>query len=89
MICDYRLGGGLDGIATIARLQSEYNDDLPAILVTGDTGPDRLAEAVASRLPLLHKPVEHVRLRREIDRLLAGDGITGPVAPALPPPVYG
>ena len=88
LICDYRLGDGIDGIATIARLQSEYNDDLPAILITGDTGPDRLAEAVASRLPLIHKPVEHGRLRREIDRVLASEAAMDRAGPALLPPGF-
>jgi len=30
---------------------------LPALLITGDTAPVRLREALTSGLPLLHKPV--------------------------------
>ena len=71
LICDYRLRDGENGIETVLRLQSEYNDELPAILVTGDTAPERLLEAQASGLLLLHKPVEHTRLRHAIGEQLA------------------
>jgi len=39
IICDYRLRDGENGIAVIERLQSEYNEDIPAVLITGDTAP--------------------------------------------------
>jgi signal transduction histidine kinase len=62
IICDYRLHGE-DGIAVIRRLQQEFNDDIPAMLVTGDTAPERLQEARESGLILLHKPLSAERLR--------------------------
>ncbi len=71
LICDYRLRGGEDGIAVIRRLQEEYNDDLPALLITGDTAPERLIEAKASGLQLLHKPVTEGALRDAMARLTA------------------
>ena len=43
---------------------------IPAMLITGDTAPDRLAEAQASRLLLLHKPVSNGRLRAAIVNLV-------------------
>ena len=69
IICDYRLRGGENGIAVIRQLLSEYNEDIPSILLTGDTAPDRLAEATASGLTLLHKPVTNARLRAAIGNL--------------------
>ena len=57
LICDHRLRGGENGIALVERLRAEYNQRIPAMLVTGDTAPDRLTEAAASGLLLLHKPV--------------------------------
>jgi CheY-like chemotaxis protein len=66
IISDYRLQDGEDGISVIRRLQSEFNDDIPAILVTGDTAPDRLTEARASGFLLLHKPLSADRLRTAI-----------------------
>ncbi len=70
IICDYRLRGGENGIEVIRRLQSEYNEDIPAVLITGDTAPDRLAEAKASGFLLLHKPVVNVKLRATISHLM-------------------
>ena len=69
LICDYRLRAGEDGLAVIRRLQDEYNDDLPALLITGDTAPERLLEAEASGLILLHKPVMDHALRAAITSL--------------------
>ena len=71
IICDYRLRDGENGIAVIERLRSEYNEAIPAMLITGDTAPDRLAEARASGLLLLHKPVSNGKLRAAITNLIA------------------
>ena len=57
IICDYRLRDGENGIGVIKRLQSNYNERVPAVLITGDTASDRLQEAQESGLVLLHKPV--------------------------------
>jgi signal transduction histidine kinase/CheY-like chemotaxis protein len=72
MICDYRLRAHENGIRVIERLRSEYNDDeIPGMLITGDTAPDRLREAQESGLLLLHKPVSNARLRAAISHLVA------------------
>jgi two-component system, sensor histidine kinase len=73
IICDYRLGGQENGIAVVRRLQSEYNDNIPALLITGDTAPDRLKDAQASGLPLLHKPVTGARLQAALAKLLSDE----------------
>jgi CheY-like chemotaxis protein len=70
IICDYRLRADETGLQVIERLRAEYNDDIPALLITGDTAPDRLAEAVGSGLLLLHKPVANSRLRAAVNNLL-------------------
>ena len=69
IISDYRLRDDENGIATIERLRSEFNIDIPAILITGDTAPDRLREATASDCFLMHKPVSNSRLRAAIVNL--------------------
>lgn len=71
IICDYRLRNGEHGIEVIERLRAEYNETIPAMLITGDTAPDRLTEAQASGLLLLHKPVSNGRLRAAAIRLMA------------------
>jgi two-component system, sensor histidine kinase len=69
IISDYRLRENENGIATIERLRTEFNNDIPAILITGDTAPDRIREASLSDCLLMHKPVSNSRLRAAIVNL--------------------
>jgi two-component system, sensor histidine kinase len=66
IICDYRLRGEENGITVIRRLQAECKQPVPAVLISGDTAEDRLIEARASGLELLHKPVHNSKLRAVI-----------------------
>ena len=77
MICDYRLPGEENGVDVIERLRSEYNETIPAMLVTGDTAPGRLADAEASGLLLLHKPVANSRLRAAMFNLIGASESEG------------
>jgi signal transduction histidine kinase len=70
IICDYRLRDHENGIAVVRRLQSEFNADIPALLITGDTAPERLQEAQESGFFLLHKPVANAKLRAAIGNLI-------------------
>ncbi len=70
IICDYRLAGGETGIQAIHLLRAEYNEDVAAMLITGDTAPDRLIEARQGGFLLLHKPVSNGRLRAAVTNLL-------------------
>lgn len=54
IISDYRLRGGVDGLAVIARLRDLLAADLPAILLTGETSVG--GEAVQAGVRILHKP---------------------------------
>ncbi|AJY04667.1 hybrid sensor histidine kinase/response regulator [Burkholderia vietnamiensis] len=71
LVCDFRLRGAENGLTVIERLRSEYNDDIPALLISGDTAADRLAEAHASHCLLLHKPIPNDKLRAAIGNLIA------------------
>lgn len=57
VLADLRLRGSDDGLATVRSLRSAL-PDLPAVLISGDTAPERLREAHAAGLLLLHKPVD-------------------------------
>lgn len=70
IISDYRLRDNRSGIAAIEQLRSEYNDEIPGMLITGDTAADRLKDAQESGLLLLHKPVPNARLRASIAHLI-------------------
>ena len=71
IICDYRLRELENGIDVVRRLRTEFGDTVPAVLITGDTAPDRLVEAQASGLLLLYKPVPKGKLRATIANLIA------------------
>jgi two-component system, sensor histidine kinase len=63
IISDYRLRAGKTGTEAIRHLRARYgNRPIPSILITGDTGPERLKEAEASGYRLLHKPVSSSQL---------------------------
>ncbi len=57
IIADYRLRDDQTGDSAIERVREEVNEDIPALIITGDTSPARLREATASGFRLLHKPV--------------------------------
>jgi two-component system, sensor histidine kinase len=72
VLADYRLGDGPSGIDAIASLRSD-RPGLLALLISGDTAPDRLREASESGIPLLHKPVTMDQLRRALSALLTAE----------------
>jgi CheY-like chemotaxis protein len=65
IVADLRLRQNESGIETVRALREKLGE-VPALLVTGDTAPERLREATASGLPLLHKPVFADALRTAI-----------------------
>lgn len=68
ILCDYRLANE-DGISVIAALRTRIGVNVSAALITGDTAPDRLQEAAASGLPIVHKPVSKGKLRALVGNL--------------------
>ena len=66
LICDYRLRDTENALGVIEAIRGEFNHDIPALLITGDTAPDRLQDAQASGLTLLHKPVDSKRLHQAL-----------------------
>lgn len=72
IIADHRLAGGANGIDAIERLQQVYGKSIPALLITGDTSPERMAQTQGSGWPVLLKPVRPVQLRAACSHLLAG-----------------
>ena len=74
ILSDFRLRAHETGIDVIDRLHEEYADDtIPAVLMSGDTDPQRLIEASARAWPLLHKPVDPAHLRQVLAQMLAHD----------------
>jgi two-component system, sensor histidine kinase len=70
IIADYRLAGGVVGTDVIDRLRRELDPEIPALLITGSTGAERVSEADSKRYGLLLKPVNPEALRELIGRKL-------------------
>lgn len=70
LICDYRLSGQETGLTAIAALHLHFSAAIPAIIITGDTAPDRIAEAHASGFVLLHKPLSSGKLRAAVGNMI-------------------
>jgi len=71
LISDYRLGAEATGLQLIERLREEFNETIPALVITGDTGAEVLREVLAGDCTILHKPVDPEALRHSVSRLLA------------------
>ena len=57
VIVDHRLRGEETGLGVLGRLHIAAGRTLPAVVVTGDTAPERIREVQASGHTLLYKPV--------------------------------
>jgi CheY-like chemotaxis protein len=57
VVSDYRLMGET-GFEVIAALRSTFGQDLPALLITGDTDPALVRHMADRGIVVLHKPVD-------------------------------
>ncbi len=71
ILADYRLEHDRTGSDAIREVNEALLQPAPGFLLTGDTSPDRLAEARATGLTILHKPVTPEALREMMDRYLS------------------
>jgi len=85
IVSDFRLADGATGIEAIDALCRSCRATIPAFLISGDTGPERLREARASGYHLLHKPVSPMVLRAMLTRLL---GAHPPIEAASRSPLH-
>lgn len=67
VLADMRLRGNDSGIAAVRAIR-EAVGPVPALLVSGDTAPNRLQEASRAGIRLLHKPVSMDVLRHAIEQ---------------------
>jgi signal transduction histidine kinase/ligand-binding sensor domain-containing protein/CheY-like chemotaxis protein len=75
LICDYRLHVNENGMDTITMLQNEFNREIPALLVTGDTSSDMIHSLHLGQIQVLHKPLRAELLRDALVRLLYPDAV--------------
>jgi signal transduction histidine kinase/CheY-like chemotaxis protein len=69
IVTDYRLSERYTGIDVIKRLRQHYQSTVPALIITGDTSPEKLKLFQDSRIPILYKPVPPHRLRLFLQRV--------------------
>jgi PAS domain S-box-containing protein len=69
VISDYRLSGGETGYQVIAAVRARFGNELPAILITGDTDPKLLRSMSERGVVILHKPVGLDTLRAYIENM--------------------
>ncbi len=63
VLTDYRLRSHRTGLQALARVRGVLQREVPAAVITGDTGGDLVREAEAMGLTVLHKPVTAPRMQ--------------------------
>ena len=63
IVADYRLRDEKNGADAIKHMRLSLGSDIPGLIITGDTDPARMQEALASGLTLMHKPLQPGKLR--------------------------
>jgi len=71
IITDFRLRHEETGKQVLQALRTRLGIAVPAIIMTGDTSPQRLRDAQSTSALLLHKPVSTGQLREAMVQLLA------------------
>jgi signal transduction histidine kinase/ActR/RegA family two-component response regulator len=69
ILTDFRLPGSLNGAELVSRLHHKLGRHVPAAIITGDITREQIATALASGLPVLHKPLDAAQLRALLSAL--------------------
>ena len=72
LISDYRLPGAMDGQDLIRHIQTQLSPELPVLMITGDTAPERIKALADDGIVVLHKPVRPGFLRNAMRQSLTG-----------------
>jgi signal transduction histidine kinase len=59
------------GDKMIEKLRENYNHEIPAVIVTGDTSPDQIHIFSALNVKVLHKPVTFQKIVHTIEEMIA------------------
>ncbi len=69
IVADHFLPAGRTGAEAVELLRQFAGQPIPAIILTGDTTPERQDEAQSLGCLLLHKPVQVAPLREAVEQL--------------------
>jgi PAS domain S-box-containing protein len=67
IVSDFRLPGEMNGVQAVSHLVELAGRPIPALIVTGDTAPERIREAAQTGCRLMHKPYNPAVLHATID----------------------
>jgi len=70
IIADYRLEDDHTGSQAVELIRERHGDQIPAVIITGDTDPLRRKSFAYSDLTLLHKPVSPGKLRSYLANMM-------------------
>ncbi len=86
VIADYRLEAGATGLDAIRAVKAAMPPDRPllCVVLTGDTAPERIADAQASGYRILHKPIT----ARDVAQLLSEASAPAPAKPGVIGPAH-
>jgi signal transduction histidine kinase len=69
IVSDYRLSNNENGGSAIEKVRDYVEQEIPAIIITGDIAPGRLSDMKKLGLPMLHKPCEPDELKKLLAQL--------------------
>jgi signal transduction histidine kinase len=78
IITDYRLRDGKTGMDVIVQVRKQSEQNVPAIVVTGDISAPELENVRMTGIALLHKPVDVETLRKAAEGML-GSHLAAPL----------
>jgi len=64
ILADHQLKHNKTGVESIIQIQTLIQSKIPAIIMTGDILPENLTVVTKNNIPILHKPVKPVQLRK-------------------------
>ncbi len=74
IIADYRLRDSETGVLAVAKVRAALDMAVPALILTGDTAPERVMDIHRSGLKMLHKPVGVHELLGALEDLIVSPG---------------
>lgn len=69
ILSDYRLAEHVNGADAIRAVTARLGRQVPAVIITGDTSPERIRETSATGFKLLHKPLAPEQLHQVVCEL--------------------
>lgn len=83
VISDYRLANGENGFDVIKAVRQVWGNDLPAIVITGDTDPALVGSMAKRGIAVHYKPLDLEALKTSIDLAVTSDSISTRSPPQL------